>query len=848
MSLFYGTESPSHTPPVPAAIYSDECGGVTFTPDAGTRCVYVDSADGNDNYDGLYPDHNFGGIHGPKSSIHCAYRLLRNGHPDWMLLRCGSVWSGDTINNGDLPSNVWSKSGQDASNHMLIGAYGSGEYPLILGGSKKPLILNQSATVLYLSTTHIRWQPGPAYSAPIPGGNYSSAGWTVFSASPDTAVIYVSSSSGNDNNNGTDPTLAKATISAGKALLRSGKPDWLLLKCGDTFGTLNSGPGQNFGQFGGGSVSGGRSASEPMVISSYGDGVRPIVYANMAYTGGNCVFLSNNAPAAGNLAFTSIHLHSGCDGVNACTQSCYGMLIIGPHNNILIEDMRIEKFSGNIATGNSGGAQNAVTNVIIRRNVVMHANMSGNSFAGQGLIMGESGNILIEENCFLQNGYINLSEFNWNRHNVYLQSGMPNVIFRGNVLTDSDGVQQRCGGTMVNNLGLHLAFHFQFGIGSDPSLDPNGTQGIIKGNVAIDGGPDFAFGQGGRGSAYILGNTNGVEMCYNIAANNVTGTSPCPIILGFDNHFNGQNLPGLGVQNTNIHHNVVYGWGGNGIRNGLISFYEGFPASGPYGGAAQVFNVTVANNDLQNSVDNSYLFDLNFVGSNGQNIPLAQIHHSANRYWSALGNPSALFADVNGNRAFVQAMQDFGDTTSTFAPVSNYHINQMSIVAYIQAIGGNAATLADYVADLVLQRKQGANWINLLMPTQVQADIPAGTAFSSYPEGPVNGTGLVLNGPMPTGPLQFIREAFNKQDMGITVQSVNPSSGGSQTVTVTGSGFAGAILPNVYFQNAPAVNVHVVNDTTITCVVPPNPGAGSVPVIVDTGNGYQTKAGGYLYT
>src|SRR3989338_1091043 len=84
-------------------------------------------------------------------------------------------------------------------------------------------------------------------------------GWTVFTPSPDTRIIYVSSSEGNDLNDGLSPQTPKQTISAGKALLRDTYPDWLLLKRGDMwYETLD-----------GWKISG-RSADEPMLISSYG--------------------------------------------------------------------------------------------------------------------------------------------------------------------------------------------------------------------------------------------------------------------------------------------------------------------------------------------------------------------------------------------------------------------------------------------------------------------------------------------------------------------------------------------------------------------------------------------------
>src|SRR5262245_47418917 len=60
-------------------------------------------------------------------------------------------------------------------------------------------------------------------------------GWTVFTPSADTRIIYVSNSVGNDVNNGLSPNTPVKSLSRGMSLLRKNRPDWLLLKKGDTW-------------------------------------------------------------------------------------------------------------------------------------------------------------------------------------------------------------------------------------------------------------------------------------------------------------------------------------------------------------------------------------------------------------------------------------------------------------------------------------------------------------------------------------------------------------------------------------------------------------------------------------
>ena len=97
-------------------------------------------------------------------------------------------------------------------------------------------------------------------------------GWTTFDPSSDSKIIYVSSSDGDDANDGLTPETAKATPEAGFALVRDGYPDFLLLKRGDTWrDTTLTRRNLNNGGVGTVDFKSGRSKTEKMVIGSYGD-------------------------------------------------------------------------------------------------------------------------------------------------------------------------------------------------------------------------------------------------------------------------------------------------------------------------------------------------------------------------------------------------------------------------------------------------------------------------------------------------------------------------------------------------------------------------------------------------
>src|SRR5690348_8973015 len=67
--------------------------------------IYVSSSQGNDSNSGL--DFN-----NPVKTLSHAKALMRDGHPDWLLLRRGDTWN--------EPIGVWTKSGVSQQDPMVI--------------------------------------------------------------------------------------------------------------------------------------------------------------------------------------------------------------------------------------------------------------------------------------------------------------------------------------------------------------------------------------------------------------------------------------------------------------------------------------------------------------------------------------------------------------------------------------------------------------------------------------------------------------------------------------------------------------------------------------------------------
>jgi hypothetical protein len=95
-----------------------------FQPSPDTRFVHVSSATGDDANDGATPD-------APVRTLARACELVRDGYPDWLLLKRGDSWTGEDFGR-------WKKSGRSKSEPMYIGAYGASD--------KRPLVQTGKAT------------------------------------------------------------------------------------------------------------------------------------------------------------------------------------------------------------------------------------------------------------------------------------------------------------------------------------------------------------------------------------------------------------------------------------------------------------------------------------------------------------------------------------------------------------------------------------------------------------------------------------------------------------------------------------------------------------------------------
>ncbi|PIW64253.1 MAG: hypothetical protein COW12_07060, partial [Candidatus Omnitrophica bacterium CG12_big_fil_rev_8_21_14_0_65_45_16] len=219
-------------------------------------------------------------------------------------------------------------------------------------------------------------------------------GWTVFTPSNDTQKIYVSSSDGNDANDGLSPVTPVQTLAKAYELLRDGYPDWMLLKRGDVWT-------DEILSDNGGFKKSGRSPVEPLLVSYYGnDPERPKLvkgsWKNRSSTSTNYVAINglhfyNATKDPASPTFTG-------DGPSAIDRLATG-------HTFIVEDCLFE-----ISGVTFDIAQPGLANVLMRRNMSMN-NFSYHSHSQGMFAIGPKG-MLIEENIFDHNGWLS-DQFDW---------------------------------------------------------------------------------------------------------------------------------------------------------------------------------------------------------------------------------------------------------------------------------------------------------------------------------------------------------------------------------------------------------------------------------------------------
>jgi len=449
-------------------------------------------------------------------------------------------------------------------------------------------------------------------------------GWSQFTPSVDSRLIYVSADSGNDATAiiyspdmpeiGSDPfhpvgfILAFESIAAAKTQLRAGFPDWILFKKGDVWVNESFGTVTLFG----------RNANEPLLIGSYGnDTERPQIL-----TGNNGLidFFGSSAAFVSMVGlYTKPHTRSGTDepvGVN---------LTNAAFNHFLIEDCHFDAFHTQLVAQDPVSAGDfSRINLKVRRSVFTDAYETGGG--GGGIFINRVDSILFEENLIDHNG--------WNEeiagavatgfsHNTYFQVGCRNLVFKRNIVSRASAVGggHRCGGFIFDNLYLSNPRNILIGTFDGTAL--NWPTESVSAEVAYNVVLDSRVEPFDQGNGISVERVTGAIVHHNIVAH-FTPVSEYNLGISFNR-----------VQDVSFENNIVYNWGNNTPSG--IAYSSGINAGSILAGNNQIIA-----NDIQMGNLKGYC-----VVQNGS---FGNLSFSNNRYFNTVsaGNwfvPSGTFTN-----------------------------------------------------------------------------------------------------------------------------------------------------------------------------------------------------------
>lgn len=387
------------------------------------------------------------------------------------------------------------------------------------------------------------------FAVPAGAGVSQVNGWTVITESVDTLKIYVSNSTGN-NGTAVDGDISKPyqTLAAGMARLRADKPDWLLLKKGDTW------TDQNLGQL---EVTG-RSADEPMLIGTYGSGARPIIKTGadisaLVFQGSS---VGGKYQAVIGIDFYAYTRNPDDQGYIGAGDSSYAIRHLVDTEWFLVEDCVTRFYPTNMSF-----ELVAKPEVKLRRNVITDSYGVAGVYHSSGVFFSQVESPVVEENVFDHNGWHadlagggadgDATIFN---HNIYIENNNGPATITGNIFANAsgNGVQARSAGTAYNNLFVRNSIGLLLGSAAPLAHHLTATYNVITESKDITVALE-------RGWGIDVNGTDGVQVVQNniITQTATAGSTGGAITLNAD------------TSNITASNNIIFDWNVGITDNGV---------------------------------------------------------------------------------------------------------------------------------------------------------------------------------------------------------------------------------------------------------------------------------------
>ena len=513
---------------------------------------------------------------------------------------------------------------------------------------------------------------------------------------PGSRVIYVSASSGNDQNSGLSSASPVQSLARGGSLVRNHSSDQLLLKAGDTWTTP-------FAQW----TKSGANAQHPLLIGTFGpiSQGRPLILTGDV----SSAFSTDGNAAVNDLVISGIQFRSDVrnpvspnfDAVDVRHQDS-GLRWYAPTRNLQVQDCSFQYYADNLDIEGLNGSVGGVT-LFNCQSLDSYVDPGG-GHRSQGLYGYNINGITIADSVFDHDGW-NETVPNAGRsgydHDIYLSSTVINAVIENNIISNAsnNGLLARGGGDIENNFFLDNPSAISYGASPGSQSTPGGVTGKILSNVIMG---DASLGTQTYGYGLTVANTEpGVPtlIANNIFTGDTQQSKPAIDLTSVGDTKNPQDC--VGINNLVIQNNLFNNW----YRPLEI---DGSLVPAPSGAAADpslntLNDVVIQNNNFQNATDYLVRYD----------APLSPsaIHWSHNTYGDVR---KSNWFEVDGS---VMNMADWKSTIDTTAISSTalYPNASASQISYDASVGG-AGT-----ADSFLQTERNTSEANQNLSYQTGA-------------------------------------------------------------------------------------------------------------------------------
>lgn len=599
---------------------SRQNGWTVIEPSTDTQIIYVSDSVGSDSYTGLCPNAPTSGLCGPKKTTYAGSQLLRNGFPDWMLIRRGDTFFNQSLGPNPETQGHLNRNGKNGRERLVISTYGaSTQRPKVYSAFGAGQFADYDPQNIIIAGIEMNNYEGNPYSPYFKGIDYIGSALT-FQYQVKNITIEDNVITGYDGAVYVD-AVPGSTLASYMAWDNIEVRRNVIYNIFPTYSHSNA-----IFTLGGGNLT---LEENMMYKNGWTDVYDMIITSGTGYN----VSSAWQGVTNGDFIITLDETDYIVTGANFAS--------VANMNDVA------QVLENRINTAISGIGTMDVQWLPFRGQFMFSSTLQPTDDYGIKRYTAGAGTDIADTDVFLNNNSVSTPGKTIFNRDMYISGNFNNTFARGNIVVEgaSGGIQLRMGGIMEDNLAIRQPWALTFGHDQNPDINlANGAygqnefqvpfSGIARNNVVLD---SEDIGNAPRGLGLGLGGTN-VEAYNNIISSNTRGHDAYGMAMG------GSIISPLG--NARVYNNVIYNWfAGSGTNAGI--YIIGNLGTQPHN-STLVKNVSIFNNIIQQNTGKAIDTVRTVAAWRNQTTQwnyqydylFRQINFSNNTYYSSAGQAS----------------------------------------------------------------------------------------------------------------------------------------------------------------------------------------------------------------